>query len=161
MEWGWEERQWGLDVWQYHSVLGLRRTGHWWRWHCWRWRERLTTCRRVWRWSYRWRPEWQRLHLIMFPPWQTPRLTPPIPRTASVALLMIPIVAAIVCVICQIKTTMQWERELCSWLADIYCEGFLVVSVESPRSQADQQLLAVQTVQCVYTYSSVEERHQY
>ena len=51
-------RQW--EVWQYHSVLGLRRTGHWWRWHCWRWRERLTTCRRVWRWSYRWRPKLER-----------------------------------------------------------------------------------------------------
>ena len=49
----------------------------------------------------------ERGQMIRIPPSLTQRLTPPIPRTASVALLMIPIVAAIVCVICQIKTTMQ------------------------------------------------------
>ena len=42
----------------------------------------------------------ERGQMIMIPPSPPPTLTPPIPRTASVALLMIPIVAAIVCVIC-------------------------------------------------------------
>ena len=43
------------------------------------------------------------------------RLTPPIPRTDSVALLMMPIVAAILCVFVKLK--LQWEgRELrVSW----------------------------------------------